>query len=116
MVNAIGPGFVELYNREDTPRDLGGLALTDDLRDRLQTALPAGTVVPARGKVTLPFTPPPTAASWASSTPRRDAARRRLLRTAGREDVREGPRWRRRPGRLELALSPRRNPFPGSGV
>ncbi len=57
VVNAIGPGFLELYNREDAPRDLAGLALTSDLRDRLQSALPAGTVVPAHGKVTLPFTP-----------------------------------------------------------
>ncbi|HSD22092.1 MAG TPA: CotH kinase family protein [Anaeromyxobacter sp.] len=57
VVNAIGPGFIELYNREDAPRDLGGLTLTSDLRDRLQTALPAGTFVPAHGKITLPFTP-----------------------------------------------------------
>jgi spore coat protein H len=57
VVNAIGPGFVELYNREDAPRSLDGLALTSDLRDRLQTALPAGTVVPAHGKVRLDFTP-----------------------------------------------------------
>jgi spore coat protein H len=57
VINAIGPGFVELFNREATPRGLGGLALTPDLRDRLRTPLPAGTVVPANGKVTLPFSP-----------------------------------------------------------
>jgi spore coat protein H len=57
VVNAIGPNFVELYNREDSPRDLGGLTLTSDLRDRLQAALPAGTAVPAHGKLTLPFAP-----------------------------------------------------------
>jgi spore coat protein H len=57
VVNAVGPGFVELFNREATARDLGGLTITGDLRDRLQTALPAGTVVPPGAKVTLPFTP-----------------------------------------------------------
>jgi spore coat protein H len=56
VVNAIAPDAVELYNREDTPRDLGGLALTDDLRDRLKVPLPAGTVVPAHGTLRLPFT------------------------------------------------------------
>jgi spore coat protein H len=55
VVNAIGPTFLELHNRDDAPRDLGGLALTDDLRVRLRTPLPAGTVVPARGTITLPF-------------------------------------------------------------
>jgi spore coat protein H len=55
VVNAIGPGFVELHNREPTGRDLGGLALTDDLRDRLRQPLPAGTSVPAGGTITLPF-------------------------------------------------------------
>jgi len=55
VVNAVGPGFVELHNREDTPRDLGGLAITDDLRARLKLPLAAGTVVPAHGTLTLPF-------------------------------------------------------------
>jgi spore coat protein H len=57
VINAIGPGFVELFNREATPRDLGALAITPDLRDRLRTRLPAGTVVPPNGKLTLPFAP-----------------------------------------------------------
>jgi spore coat protein H len=55
VVNAVGPGFVELHNREDTARDLRGLTITDDLRARLKQALPSGTVVPARGTITLPF-------------------------------------------------------------
>ncbi len=57
VVNAIAPGSIELYNRDGAPRDLGGLTITSDLRDRLQTALPPGTLVPAHGKITLPFTP-----------------------------------------------------------
>lgn len=56
VVNAVAPDALELYNREDTPRDLGGLALTDDLRDRLKVPLAAGTVVPAHGTLRLPFT------------------------------------------------------------
>jgi spore coat protein H len=55
VVNAIAPTFVELHNRDETPRDLGGLALTPDLRDRLRTPLAAGQVVPAGGTITLPF-------------------------------------------------------------
>jgi spore coat protein H len=56
VVSAVGPGFVELHNREATARDLGGLALTDDLRDRLKQPLAAGTIVPAGGSIALPFT------------------------------------------------------------
>jgi spore coat protein H len=55
LVNAISATSVELFNADDTPRDLGGLALTNDLRARLQTLLPAGTIVPPHGKVTVPF-------------------------------------------------------------
>ncbi|HYG69569.1 MAG TPA: CotH kinase family protein, partial [Anaeromyxobacteraceae bacterium] len=55
VVNAIGPGFLELFNRDAAPRDLGGLALTNDLRERLKTPLPAGIVVAPHGTVRIPF-------------------------------------------------------------
>lgn len=55
VVNAVAPDAIELYNREDAPRDLGGLAITGDLRQRLATPLPAGTVVPPHGTLRLPF-------------------------------------------------------------
>ncbi len=58
VVNAVGPAGVELYNRGAADRVLDGMALTGDLRDRTQAPLPAGLVVPAHGKLTLPFVAP----------------------------------------------------------
>ena len=45
--------FIELYNREATPIDLGGGSISNDLRKQLLYALPAGMVVPPRGKLVL---------------------------------------------------------------
>ena len=55
VVNAVGPGVVEIYNRGAADRALDGLAITGDLRNRTQQPLPAGLVVPAHGKLALPF-------------------------------------------------------------
>jgi spore coat protein H len=59
VVNEVGfahdgePGYVELYNRGTEPIDLGGLAITDDLRVPERHALPAGLRVPGRGHLVL---------------------------------------------------------------
>ena len=41
--------WVELYNADATPHDVGGLYLTDDLSDPTQWRLPDGTIVPGHG-------------------------------------------------------------------
>lgn len=46
-------GWIELYNREDVPVDLGGMVLTDDLRKQFKHRLPSGLVVPPKGTLVL---------------------------------------------------------------
>jgi spore coat protein H len=58
VVSAVGPGFVEVYNRDATGRALSGLRLTNDLRDRLKGAFPSGAVVPPKGTLRVPLTVP----------------------------------------------------------
>jgi spore coat protein H len=61
VVNEIGfadpitgaPGYVELFNRGGVGVDLGGLAITDDLRVPDRHLLPAGLLVPPRGHLVL---------------------------------------------------------------
>lgn len=51
--------WVELYNAEPFPVDLGGAYLTDNLNNRTKWQFPAGTVIPARGFLLI----------WCDSTP-----------------------------------------------
>jgi spore coat protein H len=57
LVNAIGPGFVELYNAGSAPRSLAGLTITPNLRHRADApAAPLPDVAVAPGaKVSVPF-------------------------------------------------------------
>ncbi|MFN7974998.1 MAG: CotH kinase family protein [Acidobacteriota bacterium] len=45
--------WVEIENRAPAPRNLGGLYLSDDLRDRRKWQIPQGVMVPAHGRVVL---------------------------------------------------------------
>lgn len=55
--------FIELYNRESSAVDLSDQVITDELRNEFKYRLPAGTVVPARGKLVL----------WADGQPEQGA-------------------------------------------
>ncbi|MBM7114358.1 CotH kinase family protein [Archangium primigenium] len=46
-------GYIELYNREDTPVALGGMTFTDDLSRQFKHRLPKTLVVPAHGTLRL---------------------------------------------------------------
>ncbi len=46
-------GWIELYNRDDVPVDLGGKVQTDELRRQFKHRLPAGLVVPPKGSLVL---------------------------------------------------------------
>lgn len=43
--------WFELYNPADVAADLGGYYLTDALTNKTQWSIPAGTVIPARGRI-----------------------------------------------------------------
>lgn len=63
--------FVELYNDEDVPVDLGGMYLTDNLSNRTKWRIPDGVVIPANGYLVFwadnqPFQGP-LHTSWALS-------------------------------------------------
>ena len=59
FINEVGfpgggsPGYVELYNSSGADLDLGGKAITNDLRSPALQLFRAGTVVPARGYLKL---------------------------------------------------------------
>ncbi|MFN7131263.1 MAG: CotH kinase family protein [Myxococcales bacterium] len=46
-------GWIELYNREDQPVDVGGMVLTNVLRQQFKYRLPSGLVVPPKGTLVL---------------------------------------------------------------
>ena len=46
-------GYIDLYNREDTPASLGGMTITDLLSSQFKHRLPQGLVVPAHGTLRL---------------------------------------------------------------
>jgi spore coat protein H len=46
-------GYIDLYNREDTPARVGGMTFTDSLRNQFKHRLPAGLEVPPRGTLRL---------------------------------------------------------------
>lgn len=48
-----GPDWIELYNPTDSPLDLSGVWLSDDLETLNRYALPAGTLVPSGGYLVL---------------------------------------------------------------
>ncbi|MEZ6317685.1 MAG: lamin tail domain-containing protein [Phycisphaerales bacterium] len=43
--------MIELYNDENVAVDLGGRYLTDDLADRTKWEIPAGVIIPAKGRL-----------------------------------------------------------------
>jgi hypothetical protein len=51
--NAATPDFVEFYNPNDQPVDLGGWWLSDERNFPFRYSIPVGTVVPARGHLVL---------------------------------------------------------------
>jgi spore coat protein H len=46
-------GYIDLYNREDTPVSVAGLTITDQLSRQFKHRLPQGLVVPAHGTLRL---------------------------------------------------------------
>ncbi|MFK7884954.1 MAG: CotH kinase family protein [Phycisphaerales bacterium] len=69
--------FIELYNDEDTPVDLGGRFLTDSLTNPTKWEIPAGVTIPAKGRLVI----------WADNQPEQGPLHASFALSAGGEAV-----------------------------
>lgn len=69
--------YVELYNDEDTPADLGGRYLTDDLTNRTKWQFPEGVTIPPKGYLVV----------WADNDPGQGPLHASFALSAGGEAV-----------------------------
>jgi len=69
--------FIELYNAEDTPIDLGGRFLTDDLTDRTKWEIPAGVIIEANSHLVI----------WADNEPEQGDLHATFKLGAGGESI-----------------------------
>jgi len=69
--------FVELYNDEDTPVDLGGRYLTDSLTNPTKWEIPAGVTIPAKGRLVI----------WADNQPGQGPLHASFALSAGGEEI-----------------------------
>lgn len=69
--------FIELYNDEDTPIDLGGRFLTDSLTNPTKWEIPAGVTIPAKGRLVI----------WADNEPEQGPLHAAFALSAGGEAV-----------------------------
>jgi hypothetical protein len=69
--------YIELYNDEDFPVDLGGRFLTDSLTDPAKWQFPAGVTIPAKGRLVI----------WADNQPAQGPLHASFALSANGEEI-----------------------------